>query len=375
MSRVPVAGPWITDKEIDYVGQAARNGWYGGSNEFIVKFETAFADHLGVRHAVSLPSATSAIHLSLAALDVGPGDEVIVPESTWIATSAPIAYVGATPRFVDVDPSTWCLDVASFEAAITPRTRAVIPVDLYGGMPDMDGIRRVAAEHGIAVIEDAAEAIGSEFGGHPAGSFGDTGIFSFHGSKTLTTGEGGMLVTNQSQVFERIQVLRDHGRLPGDTLFRNVEVAYKYKMSGLQAALGLAQLERIEDLVGRKREIFGWYREQLGALSGVTLNVEPIGTKNSYWMTTVIVDPSYGRTKEQILDHLKHNEIDCRPFFYPLSSLEAYADLADAGSARERNPVSYRLSATGVNLPSALSLTEADVVRVCHVFRGALGLV
>jgi perosamine synthetase len=375
VSRIPVAGPWITDKEIDYVGQAVRDGWYGGANEFITRFEAAFAAHVGVRHAVSLPSATSAIHLSLAALGVGPGDEVIVPESTWIATSAPIAYVEATPRFVDVDPSTWCLDVASFKAAITPRTRAVIPVDLYGGMPDMDAVRRVAAQHGIAVIEDAAEAIGSAFGGNRAGSFGDTGVFSFHGSKTLTTGEGGMLVTDQDQVFERVQILRDHGRLPGDTLFRNVEVAYKYKMSGMQAALGLAQLERVNDLVGRKRAIFDWYQSELGSIPGVTLNAEPTGTTNSYWMTTAIVDPSYGRTKEQILDHLKRNEIDCRPFFYPLSSLDAYADLADAASARERNPVSYRLSATGVNLPSALSLTEGDVARVCQVFRGALGFV
>lgn len=374
MTRIPVAGPWITDREIEYVGQALRDGWYGGANEFIARFETAFATHVGVRYAVSLPSATSAIHLSLAALGIGPGDEVVVPESTWIATAAPIAYVGATPRFADVDPATWCLDVASFEAAITSRTRAVIPVDLYGGMPDMDALGRVAASHGIAVIEDAAEAIGSEFRGRAAGSFGDAGVFSFHGSKTLTTGEGGMLVTDREDLYRRVLVLRDHGRLPGDTLFRNAEVAFKYKMSGMQAALGLAQLERVTELVDRKREIFGWYQAELGGIPGLTLNSEPDETRNSYWMTTVILDPSFGRTKEQILDHLKRSEIDCRPFFYPLSSLEAYAGLASAASGAERNPVSYRLSATGVNLPSALSLTEVDVARACEVLRQALGL-
>jgi perosamine synthetase len=374
VSRVPVAGPWITDREIEYVGQAVRDGWYGRANEFVTRFESAFAAHIGVRHAVSLPSATSGIHLSLAALGLGPGDEVIVPESTWIATSAPIAYVGATPKFVDVDPVTWCMDAEAFAQAITSRTRAVIPVDLYGSVPDFDAVRQIAADNGIALIEDAAEAIGSEYHGRPAGAFGDTGVFSFHGSKTLTTGEGGMLVTDREDLFRRILVLRDHGRLPGDTLFRNAEVAFKYKMSGLQAALGLAQLERVSELVDRKRSIFAWYERELGAIPGVTLNAEPSGTRNSYWMTTAIVHPDLGRTKEQILDHLKRNDVDCRPFFYPLSSLDAYSHLADAKSGAERNPVSHRLSATGVNLPSALSLTEVDVARVCEVFRGAIGV-
>ncbi len=262
--RLPVAGPSISDKEVAYVLEAVRDGWYEHANDFIVRFERAFADYLGVRQAVSLPSATSAIHLSLAALGIGPGDEVIVPDPTWIATSAPISYVGATPVFADVDPVTWCLDAQSFEARITPRTKAVIPVDLYGGVPDWEAIRAVAARHGVAIIEDAAEAIGSEFRGQRAGTFGVTGVFSFHGSKTLTTGEGGMLVTDDDAVIDRVRVLRDHGRRPGDTMFRNAEVAFKYKMSGMQAALGLAQLERIGELIDRKRAIFGWYQRELG---------------------------------------------------------------------------------------------------------------
>lgn len=371
--RIPVAGPSITDKELAYVHEAVRDGWYEHANDFILRFEQAFAEYLSVRHAVCLPSATSAIHLSLAALGIGPGDEVIVPESTWIATAAPITYVGARPVFADVDALTWCLDARSFESCITPRTKAVIPVDLYGGVPDMDAIREVATRHGIAVIEDAAEAIGSEYRGGRAGSFGDTGVFSFHGSKTLTTGEGGMLVTDRDDIHERVLVLRDHGRLPGDTLFRNAEVAFKYKMSSMQAALGLAQLERIDELVDGKRAIFDWYRRELADVGGLLLNHEPEGTRNSYWMVTVIVDPGYGRSKEEILAHLRRSGIDCRPFFYPLSSLVAYSGLPDAPIATDRNPTSYRLSATGVNLPSALSLVEEDVAYACAALREALG--
>ena len=348
MARIPVAGPWITAKELAYVHDAVENDWYDHAHDHTDRFEKAFAARVGVKAAVSLPSATSGIHLSLAALGVGPGDEVIVPDATWIATAAPVSYVGATPVFADVNPTTWCLDGASFEACVTPQTRAVIPVDLYGGMAAMDAIRSIAQRHGIVVIEDAAEAIGSEYFGRPAGSLGDVGVFSFHGSKTLTTGEGGMLATDRDDVLRRVLVLRDHGRQPGDTLFQNGEVAYKYKMSAMQAALGLAQLERLAELVERKRRIFGWYRQRLEGVPGLTLNAEPEGTRNSYWMVTVIVNRELGVSKEQILTALRQQEIDCRPFFYPLSSLAAYRGTESAENARSRNHVAYRLSSTGV---------------------------
>jgi perosamine synthetase len=318
---------------------------------------------------VALPSCTSAIHLALAALGVGPGDEVIVPELTWIATAAPVRYVGATPVFADVDPVTWCLSAEAFAAAVTLRTRAVIPVDLYGNLPDMLALRAVAARHGIAVIEDAAEAVGSEAQGLRAGSFGDVSVFSFHGSKTLTTGEGGMLVTDADAVHARVLVLRDHGRPPGDQAFWNTEVAYKYRMSGLQAALGLAQLERVEELVARKRQLFAWYRRGLEGVAGITLNPEPAGTRNSYWMVTALLDPRFGLRKEELKARLAERGIDTRPFFYPLSSLPAFADLPQAAAARRHNRVSYRLSPWGVNLPSALCLTEGEVAFVCAVVK------
>ena len=325
MDLIPVAGPWITQKEIDYVADAVAQAWYENANVYHDRFEKAFVSHTGMKYAVSLPSCTSALHLSLAALGIGPGDEVIVPDVTWIATAAPITYVGATTVFADVDRRTWCLSAESLERCITPRTRAVIPVDLYGGLPDMDAIVALARRRNIAVIEDAAQAAGGLYKGRPAGSLGDVGVFSFHGSKTLTTGEGGMLVTDDQALYERARTLGNHGRLPGSKMFWNGEVAYKYKMSSMQAALGLAQLERLEELIARKRETFAWYREELDGVAGVTLNAEAEGTRNVYWMVTVILDATLGIEKEPLMANLKEQGIASRPFFYPLSSLPAYA--------------------------------------------------
>lgn len=368
MERIPVSGPWITDKEVAYVADAARNAWYANANMYNARFEKAFAEYVGTRYAVSLPSCTSAIHLSLLALGVGPGDEVIVPDATWIASAAPITYVGATPVFADVDEKTWCLSANSFAECITPRTKAVIPVDLYGGMPDMDSIRQVAERNHIAIVEDAAEALGSTYRGKRAGSFGDTGVFSFHGSKTLTTGEGGMLVTDNDDLWKRIQFLRDHGRSPGDRMFYNTEVAWKYKMSSLQAALGLAQLERIDELVTRKREIFGWYADRLRNVPGITLNFEPPDVKNVYWMVTIILDSGFNITKESLMEALLHRGIDTRPFFHPLSSLPAYAESTSTKGASERNRVSYRIGQSGINIPSGFNVTEAIANRISNEF-------
>jgi perosamine synthetase len=372
MERIPVAGPWITQKEIDYVTDAVTNAWYGNANIYHERFERAFADYLGVRYAIALPSCTSAIHLSLLACGVGPGDEVIVPDITWIASSAPVTYVGATPVFADVDERTWCLSAASFEASISPRTRAVIAVDLYGNMPDMDALLGVARRHGLPVIEDAAEAVGSEYKGRKAGSFGTASVFSFHGSKTLTTGEGGMLVTDDEKLYRRALFLRDHGRKPGDKMFFNHEVAHKYKMSSMQAALGLAQLERIEELLDYKRKIFAWYEQELGGVDGVRLNYEATGTKNVYWMVTVILDEKYGLKKERLMELMNERNIDCRPFFHPLSSIPAYAETKQAERARARNRVSYSLSPYGINLPSGLNMTEARVRTVCDALKNIL---
>jgi perosamine synthetase len=364
-ARIPVSGPSITEREVRYVADAAQNAWYANHNMYHARFEKTFADHLGVPFTMALPSCTSAIHLSLLALGIGPGDEVIVPDVTWIASAAPVSYVGATPVFADIDEATWCLSPESFQQCITPRTRAVIPVDLYGGTPDWDPILATAQRHGIAVIEDAAEAVGSRYRDRPAGSLGRVGVFSFHGSKTLTTGEGGLLATSDPSLFKRAQTLRDHGRPPGDRLFMNTEVAHKYKMSSLQAALGLAQIERLEELVKRKREIFSWYADRLGRLPGLSLNPQPVWLFSSYWMVTLLLDRRLNIDKIGLMEALDRDGIDSRPFFFPLSSLKAYEGAKDVARAREANVVSYRISPRGINLPSGLSLTESDVDRVC----------
>lgn len=369
MDRIPVAGPWITNKEIDYVADAAEICWYDRAWEYNERFERAFAEYVGCKHAVTMPSCTSAIHLSLAALGVGPGDEVIVPEITWIASAAPIHYLGATTVFADIDRDTWCLSAESFENAITSRTKAVVPVDLYGNMPDMDRIRAIAKARNVSIVEDAAQAIGSEYNGKRAGGFGDAGVFSFHGSKTLTTGEGGMLCTDSDEMLARVRVLRDHGRKPGDNLFWNTEIAYKYKMTSFQAAMGLGQLERISELLTKKREIFAWYKEGLKDVPGVTLNADGKGVFNTYWMVTVILDSSLGLKKEEFGKMLAEKKIDSRPYFYPLSQLPAYSHLESAKGADKRNPVAYELSPYGINLPSALSLTEEQVRFVCETIR------
>lgn len=365
---VPVAGPWITEREVAAVTAAARNSWFENATTESRAFETEFAAAVGRGHAIALPSCTSGLHLSLLALGIGPGDEVVVPDITWIATAAPISYVGATPVFADVEADTWCASVDSVRSVLSPRTRAIVLVDLYGGFPDLLAFEALAAEHGVAIVEDAAEAAGGRHRGRAAGSFGQLSTFSFHGSKTLTTGEGGMVLCDDTALYERMLFLRDHGRSPGDVSFRSAEVGWKYKMSELQAAMGRVQLDRIEELIARKRQIFGWYRDRLD-LPGVELNVERGDERATYWMVTTVFDRATRVTPEAIRDALADRDIATRPFFPPLSSLPAFADASDAGRARSDNPVGYDLAGRAINLPSALTLTEADVERVCEVVR------
>ena len=208
--RIPVAGPWVTDLEVQYVAEAAANDWYGKAGQSVGQFEEDFARYLGIEHAAAVPHGSSGLHLAMLALDIGPGDEVIVPESTWVASAAPIVYAGATPVFADIEPDTWCIGAESLKRLISPRTKAIVTVDLYGSVPDMGSIRTIAAD--IPIVEDAAQAIGATWNGVPAGRLGDIGVFSFHGTKTMTTGEGGMVVTSRRDLFDRVSTLRDHGR-------------------------------------------------------------------------------------------------------------------------------------------------------------------
>ena len=370
--RIPVAGPSITEREVELVAEAARTAWYGNHYAYNARFERMLADYVGVAHAVSVPHATAALHLALAALGIGPGDEVIVPDVTWIASVSPVTYVGAEPVLVDILSDTWCIDPDAVERAIGPKTRAIIGVDLYGSTCDWARLQAIADKHGLALIEDAAEALGSRHHGRRAGAFGRVSAFSFHGSKTVVTGEGGMLATDDKALMDRVLFLRDHGRTPGDRFFQNAEIGFKYRMSAVQAALGCAQMERIDELIAHKRAIFGWYRDRLVGLDGITLNVEPAGTQNSYWMVTVVLDRALGLAKLDLMAALEKRNVDSRPFFSALSTLPAFAERPqarrfvgpdDAG----RVPATY-----GVNLPSGYNMDEDLVDHVCRALKQVL---
>lgn len=365
---IPVAGPWITEREVEYAADAARNAWFKDHYVYNARFEKIFAEYIGVKHAVTLPHCTAAIHLALAAAGIGAGDEVIVPDVTWIASVAPVVYVGATPVFVDIKTDTWCLDTDAVEKAITEKTRAIIGVDLYGSMADWKRLREIADRHDLFLLEDAAEALGSEYYGQKAGALGDVGVFSFHGSKTVVTGEGGMLVTNDDHLYARVMTLRDHGRPAGDRFFLNDEVGFKYKMSAMQAAVGLAQMERIDELIARKRQIFSWYQRALGKMENIAINVEPSNTLNSYWMVTVVPDRSMNVSKFHLMEELRQRNIDTRPFFSRLSTLPAFSQYQHSMINLPANPNGGHMADCGINLPSGYQVTENDV----EIISGAL---
>lgn len=371
--RIPVAGPWITEHEVKAVADAAANGWYTNAQTFVNDFEQKFAAYVGVKHAAAVPHCTSALHLAAAALEIGPGDEVIVPEATWIASAAPFAHTGATIVFADIDADTWTMSPESVAAAVTSRTRAIVPVGLYGLTPDFDALDAVAHRHGLTIVEDAAQTLGSRYKDRLAGSWGEISVFSFHGTKLVATGEGGMLVTDNDELFERIALLRDHGRTKEHFKdFYNTELGYKYRMNSVTAALGAAQLSRIDELIEKKRQIFGWYRERLDP--SLTLNAEPKGYFSTYWMTTLVLPSDVGKSAKDVIGSLDARGIDTRRFFHPLSALPAFSSNPNASGARERNTVAYDLASRALNLPSALALSEDDVTRVCEAVHETLGL-
>lgn len=362
-SRIPYTKPSITDLEVTYATDAARNGWGEHCYDYIHRFEAQFKRHLGVEHAIATSSCTGALHLGLAGLGVGPGDEVILADTNWIASVAPVVHVGATPVFVDVLADSWCLDPERVEAAITSRTKAIIAVHLYGNLCDMDRLLDIGRCYGLHVIEDAAEAIGSIHHGRRAGSMGVFGTFSFHGSKTMTTGEGGMFVTDDAVLYERVHTLSNHGRARGQTKqFWPDLLGYKYKMSNLQAALGCAQLERAGELETRKRQILACYREMLVGLDGVTMNPEPAGTVNGAWMPTVVFAPSTGVTRERLQAQFADENIDARVFFHPLSSLPMF-------EPQRQNVCSYDIPGRAINLPSFHEMRDEEQLRVVSVVR------
>jgi perosamine synthetase len=333
-NRIPLSRPSITDLELQFIADAAANGWGEKCYAYIDKFEQSFRSELSMSFSVATSSCTGALHMGLAALGIGKGDEVILADSNWIATVAPIVHLGAKPVFVDILEDTWCIDPAAVAAAVTPNTKAIIATHLYGNVCDMDKLLAISKQHNLSLIEDAAEAIGSTHYNRSVGTMGHFACFSFHGSKTMCTGEGGMFVTNDSELYERVLTLSNHGRRRGETRqFWPETLGFKYKMSNVQAAIGCGQVERIKELIARKREIFDRYREQLSGLAGVTLNAEREGTTIGAWMPTVtLLKPSSHSVQPRcIAPRLQHLTAVATPPFHA----EQHVDLANCELASQ----------------------------------------
>ena len=368
MEKIHYTKPSITDLEVQYATDAAKNGWGEKCYNYIYKFENLFKEHLGIKYTMATSSCTGAMHMGLSALGISYNDEVILADINWIASAAPITYLGAKPVFVDILPDTWCIDPAKIEEAITPKTKAIIAVHLYGNLCEMDEIMKLAKKHNLYVIEDAAEAIGSIYKGKRAGTIGDFGVFSFHGTKTITTGEGGMFVTNNPELYKKVTILNSHGRNPKNPKqFWAETIGFKYKISNIQAAIGCAQVERIDELINKKREIFFEYHRLLSQIDGVTMNPIPEdkNTQYGYWMPTAIFDKKLNFNREILLDKFKDNNIDGRVFFYPLSSLPMFEE-------KNQNVVSYDIFERGVNLPSYHEIDEDSISKIIDTTIGIL---
>lgn len=362
---LPVSEPLLGGNEKKYVNECLDEGWVSSNGKFIARFEEDFARFCGVKHALSCCNGTVALHLALLALGIGPGDEVIVPTVTFVATANAVHYVGATPVFADSERTTWNLDPAEVERKITPRTRAIIPVHLYGLPCEMDALEAIARKHGIHLIEDAAESHGGEYRGRRTGSLGTVSTFSFYGNKNLTTGEGGMCLTDDDALAAKIRLLKGQGMDPQRRYWFAV-IGYNYRMTNLAAALGVAQLERADWLLARRREVFGWYRERLASNSAVELQPELSHTRHACWMFTVLL-PGEG-SRNEAAAALHRAQIETRPVFPCMHLLPPYQHLAAAGSL----PVGEDISRRGLNLPTSPTLTRADVERVCDALERAL---
>ncbi|HEX3331330.1 MAG TPA: GNAT family N-acetyltransferase [Gaiellales bacterium] len=359
------AGPSISPREVAYTTDAARHGWNSRWSGYISRFEREFAEYVGAEHAIATSSCTGALHMAMLAIGLGPGDEAIVPEQTWVATAKAVSYVGATPVFADVEPGSWCLDAASVESAVTERTKAIVPVHLYGHPADMDALQAVADRHGLPLIEDAAPAIGAEIRGRRVGVLGTAGAFSFQGAKLLVTGEGGMFVTNDPDMYARAYKAWDLGVDRSRGFWIDAH-GLKYKLPNVAAAIGLAQLERVDHLIEAKREIFGWYSEELAGVAGITLNHETEWARSIYWMTSILVDPACGIDRDGMRAALAAEGIDTRPTF-PLISTYPIWDERRAVPA----PVAARIADRGINLPSGVRLRRDQVARIGEAVRRA----
>ncbi len=358
---IPVAEPWLGEKELEYVTNCIRTNWISSMGQYIAQFEEGFSGFCGTKYAVTTSNGTVALHLALEVLGIGPGDEVIVPTLTFASTAFAVSYTGARPVFVDSEFSTWNIDPQKIEEKITPRTKAIIPVHLYGHPADMDPILRLAREHNLYVVEDAAEAHGAEYKGRRVGSLSDVGCFSFYGNKIITTGEGGMLTTDSEEILEKARLLRDVAMSP-EKRYWHSRIGFNYRMTNLQAAVGVAQLERIEEIIEKKRGNARLYNSLLENVPCVTLPPEAEWAKSVYWMYSILIEDDFGMGRDEVMKKLAACGIDTRPFFYPLHTLPPYEN-------REGFKVAEEISRKGVNLPSAATLMEEEIAWITDAIK------
>jgi perosamine synthetase len=363
LKPIPIAEPWLGAKERQLLDECARSRWVSSKGKFVAECEEAFASYCGVKYGVATSSGTTALHLALACLGIGPGDEVIVPTLSFIATANVVTYCGAKPVFVDSLADTWNLDPEGVEKAITRKTRAIIVVHLFGHPAHMDEIRAIADKHGLYVVEDACEAHGSEYRGARVGSMGTIGCFSFYGNKIITTGEGGMLVTNDASLANHARLLKDHG-MSRRRKYWHGQIGFNYRMTNLQAALGVAQMDRIEEVIERKRRNARIYNALRGEISGSTLPQEAPWARHVYWLYTILIEDRFGSSRKKIIGELAKRGIETRPFFYPISSMPPYHN-----ARRQEFAVAERVSRKGLSLPSSPLLKQESIRSICAVLR------
>jgi len=360
-NKISYTKPSITSLEVAYATDAAENGWGENCYDYINKFENLFSIYLGVKYTIATSSCTGAMHMGLCALNIKKNDEIILADSNWIATAAPIHYLGAKPIFVDILEDTWCLDPDKVKRAINSNTKAIIATHLYGNVCAMNELIDIGEKYNIPIIEDSAEAIGGTYHGKKLGSLGLFSTFSFHGTKTLTTGEGGIFATNDSNLYKKVLRLSNHGRdAKQKRQFWPDEIGFKYKMSNIQASIGCAQMERIDELTLRKQSILRKYKNRLGGFKEISLNPEFSNITNGAWMPTVVFAKHTNIKRKELISAFNKVSIDARVFFYPLSSLDFFESC-------EENVNAWSIASRAINLPSYHDMEDSDIDRVCDV--------
>ena len=361
MRKIPVYEPSLGSEELNNVVDAVKSGWIGSAGgKYLNEFEKNFAKYHQMKHAVATSNGTAALHVVLKALGIEKGDEVIVPTLTFVATANVVVYCNAKPVFVDSHPEYYNLDPSKIEEVITSKTKAVIPVHLYGHPCDMDWIKDIAEDHKLYIIEDAAQAHGAEYKGKKVGSFGDISCFSFYGNKTMTTGEGGMCLTNNEEIAEKIRLLINHGKNPTKHFWHDV-IGFNYRMTNLQASVGVAQLNKLDEFIEKKRQIARWYSEELRDLEEkglIKLHPEMPWAKCAYWMYSILVEDNFGMSRDDLMKKLEEKGIETRPFFYPMHVMPPYKN-------EEKFHVAEEISRKGINLPSGVNLEEEVIKHVC----------